>query len=163
MSHGTSRGPYFTPKPHWRDLPPLDAARFERYFAIASEAGCTSISYSDLEAWRDRAAVLPPRPIMFDFDHPNISIHREAWPIMRRLGFTGNLFINTGAMEKAGDRRYMTWSDVAELASAGWGIGSHMHHHIGGDYLAKTHRYAHPRRDGEVRCPSRTPPGDQVS
>jgi peptidoglycan/xylan/chitin deacetylase (PgdA/CDA1 family) len=48
---------------------------------------------------------LPVRPIMLDFDHPNKSIYHEIWPIMQRFGFSGNLFINTAAMEKGGDRR----------------------------------------------------------
>jgi peptidoglycan/xylan/chitin deacetylase (PgdA/CDA1 family) len=152
ISHGTNRGPYFTPKPRWRTFPPLDAARFDRYFGIAAELGCTSISYDDLEAWRDRDTPLPPRPVMFDFDHPNISIYREVWPLMRRLGFTGTLFINTSAMEKIGDRRYMTWNDVAELASAGWGIGSHMHNHMGLDYLARKDPTGALIRDQMERC-----------
>jgi hypothetical protein len=89
MSHGTNRGPYFMPKPRWRDRPPLDAARFDGYLRIAAELGFRSISYDDLAAWRSGDASLPERPIMFDFDHPNRSIGREIWPVMRRHGFTG--------------------------------------------------------------------------
>lgn len=136
MSHGTTRGPHFMPKPRWRELPPLDAARFENYFRIASEMGFESISYDDLEGWRERDGPLPPRPIMFDFDHPNLSIHREVWPIMRRCGFAGTLFINTVAMEKESLGRFMSWDDVRELVADGWGIGSHMHNHIRLDYLS---------------------------
>ncbi len=138
MSHGTTRGRYFMPKPRWRELPPLDAARFELYFRVASEMGFESISYDDLEAWRERDEPLPGRPILFDFDHPNLSIHREVWPIMRRYGFAGTLFINTVAMGKESLGRFMSWDDVRELVADGWGIGSHMHNHIGVDYLAAT-------------------------
>jgi peptidoglycan/xylan/chitin deacetylase (PgdA/CDA1 family) len=137
MSHGTTRGPYFIPKPRWRDLPPLGAKQFERYFAIAAELAFTSISYDELSDWRDNDAPLPEHPIMFDFDHPSLSIHREVWPIMRRFGFKGTLFINTVAMEKESLGRFMSWDDVRELLADGWGIGSHMHHHIGLDYLAR--------------------------
>jgi peptidoglycan/xylan/chitin deacetylase (PgdA/CDA1 family) len=142
MSHGTTRGPYFMPKPRWRDLPPLDAPRFEEYFRVAASMGFQSIKYDDLQAWRERDAPLPDRPVMFDFDHPNLSIHREVWPIMRRYGFRGTLFVNTGAMEKESAatsrrRRFMSWDDIRELMADGWGIGSHMHHHIGLDYLAR--------------------------
>jgi peptidoglycan/xylan/chitin deacetylase (PgdA/CDA1 family) len=152
VSHGSTRGRYFVPKPHWRDLPPLDPARFERYFAIAAELGCTSISYDQLGAWRIQGAALPPNPVMFDFDHPNISIHREVWPLLDRFGFKGNLFINTAAMEKTGDPRYMTWEDLKELACAGWGIGSHMHHHVGLDYLARKDPTGALIRDEMNRC-----------
>ncbi|HEY8171954.1 MAG TPA: polysaccharide deacetylase family protein [Dehalococcoidia bacterium] len=125
------------PKPHWSDLPPLDAGRFERYFQIASEAGCTSISYDDLASWRDGDAALPSHPILFDFDHPNKSIRHEVFPLMQEYGFKGTLFVNTAATEKQGDRRYMTWDEIGDLVAGGWGIGAHMHHHVGLAYLAR--------------------------
>ena len=152
MSHGTTRGPYFMPKPRWRDLPSLGVRQFERYFSIAAELGFTSITYDDLEAWRERDEPLPERPIMFDFDHPNLSIHREVWPIMRRHGFAGTLFINTVAMEKESHGRFMSWDDVRELIADGWGIGSHMHHHIGLDYLAKIDPSGARIREEMERC-----------
>lgn len=125
------------PKPKWREFPPLGVKQFERYFGMAAELGFSSISYDDLEAWRERDESLPARPIMFDFDHPNLSIHREVWPIMRRHGFVGTLFINTVSMEKESLGRFMSWDDVRELIADGWSIGSHMHHHVGLDYLAR--------------------------
>jgi len=137
MSHGTNRGRYFTPSPRWRDRPPLDAGHFRGLLSIASELRFSSISYDDLAAWRSENAPLPGRPIMFDFDHPNRSIYREVWPIMRELGFRGNIFINTAAMEKIGDRRYMEWHHLEDLLGNGWQIGAHMHHHISLAYLAK--------------------------
>ncbi|MEX2247189.1 MAG: polysaccharide deacetylase family protein [Dehalococcoidia bacterium] len=136
MSHGTNRGRYFTPKPRWRDFPPLSIRRFERYLQIAAELGFHSISYDGLASWRQGGA-LPDRPIMFDFDHPNISIHREIFPAMRHAGFTANLFIDTARMEKVDDSRYMTWDDVRELVASGWHIGAHLHNHYNLAYLAK--------------------------
>lgn len=136
MCHGTNRGPFFSPAPRWRQRPPLDAAHFDGLMKIAAELGFQSISYDELAAWRAGDGALPGRPILFDFDHPNTSIYHEIWPVMRGYGFTGNLFLNTAAMEKHGDRRYMTWDDVRDLAGRGWRIGAHMHHHISLAYLA---------------------------
>jgi len=127
MCHGTN----------WRRKPPLDAKHFEGYFQIASELGFRSISYDDLADWRNGNAALPERPIMFDFDHPAKSIRHTIWPIMQRSAFKGNLFINTGPMEKTGDDRWMTWEEIKELMAAGWHIGSHMHTHYNLSYLAK--------------------------
>jgi peptidoglycan/xylan/chitin deacetylase (PgdA/CDA1 family) len=152
MSHGTTRGPYFMPKPRWRDLPPLGVRQFERYFGIAAELGFRSISYDALESWRERDAPLPPRPILLDFDHPNLSIHREVWPIMRRHGFTGTLFINTVSMEKESLGRFMSWDEIRELVADGWSIGSHMHHHIGLDHLAKVDPTGMRIREEMERC-----------
>jgi hypothetical protein len=85
ISHGTNRGRYFTPRPRWREIPPIDAAYFDALIAVAAELQFRSISYDDLAAWRAGAA-LPDRPIMFDFDHPNRCIHREVFPVMRLHG-----------------------------------------------------------------------------
>jgi peptidoglycan/xylan/chitin deacetylase (PgdA/CDA1 family) len=152
MCHGANRGRYFQPSPRWRERPPLTAAHFEGYLRIAAELGAHSISYDDLAAWRFDEKALPERPVMFDFDHPNKSIGRELWPLMQRYGFTGNLFINTGAMEKVGDRRFLTWDDLREIAASGWQIGSHMHHHISLAYLARRDPTGAMIREEMERC-----------
>lgn len=154
MSHGTNRGPYFTPKPRWRDRPPLDAARFEGYLRIAAELGFRSISYDELAAWRAGGTSLPERPIMFDFDHPNRSIGREIWTLMQRHGFSANLFINTAAMEKPNDDRYLTWDELRDIAASGWQIGSHLHHHISLAYLARKDPSGEMIQDEMQRCDS---------
>lgn len=120
----------------WRKNP-LTVDRYAQYFRIAAEMGFTSITYDDLDAWRTGTRALPSHPIMFDIDHPEKSIYYDMWPIMRQYGFKGNLFINTGQMEKLyatgnlelANRNSMTWSELAELAAAGWQIAAHTHSH----------------------------------
>jgi peptidoglycan/xylan/chitin deacetylase (PgdA/CDA1 family) len=124
------------PKPRWREFSPLDVAHFEGLIRIAAELKFTSISYDDLAAWRAGGS-LPERPIMLDFDHPNLSIHREVWPIMRTHGYKGNIFINTVSMEKESRRRFMSWDDLGELLADGWQVGAHLHNHVSLAYLAK--------------------------
>ena len=110
--------------------PPLDAEHFAHYFQIAAEMGFASISYDELAAWKEEKAVIPERPIMFDFDHPTKSIRHEIQPIMQEFGFRGNLFINTGPMEELYSgpmpdfeaREWMTWDEIRELMDAGWHI-----------------------------------------
>ena len=117
--------------------PPLDAEHFANYFQIAAEMGFASISYDELAAWKEEKAVIPERPIMFDFDHPTKSIRHEIQPIMQEFGFRGNLFINTGPMEELYSgpmpdfeaREWMTWDEIRELMDTGWRIGSHTHSH----------------------------------
>lgn len=136
MCHGIVR---------WKREIPLDSERFENYFRIASELGFQSISYSDLEGWRNGTKKLPEHPIMFDFDHPELSIYRKIWPIMARYSYKGNLFVYTNPIEKlyvsrnekADSRTCMNWEEMNELMSSGWNIGSHMHIHYNMAYLAK--------------------------
>lgn len=116
---------------------PMTLDRFETYFRIAAEMGFHSISYDQLEAWMEGRRDLPSRPILFDFDHPEYSLYHEVWPVMKAHGFTGNLFVNTGQMEKLYSdgkqddptRITMTWEELGEMVAGGWQIGAHTHTH----------------------------------
>ena len=112
---------------------PLTAEHFEKLMKIAREMGFSSIDYNDLDGWKNQGENLPPRPIMFDFDHPEKSIYDDILPVLNDLGYRGTLFINTGSIERmhqaplppASRRELMTWDEVAELVESGWCIGGH--------------------------------------
>jgi len=103
---------------------PLTAQHMDLLLQIAAELKFTSISYEDLAAWRSSTRDLPPRPIMFDFDHPVKSMRHGVHEILARYGFRGNLFINTGVMDKD-DPEMMSWDEVRQLIDLGWHIGAH--------------------------------------
>lgn len=115
----------------------LGVNRFDQYFKIASDLGFGSINYSQLEAWLLGGKSLPVKPIVFDFDHPVRSIYTEIFPLMKKYGFIGNIFVNTEPMEEmyldgsfsADDRAYMTWEEIKELINNGWSLGAHTHTH----------------------------------
>src|SRR4051794_15562764 len=116
-----------------RGRAPLTAAHFDGQMHIAHDLGFQSITYDDLAAWRAGQQALPARPIMIDFDHPVRSMRYEVLDTLRRYGFTGNLFINTGPLETMYQaplppdeaREYLTWEELGELMDAGWQIGAH--------------------------------------
>ena len=132
MCHGTDPEDAFTPKKM-----PLDADRFNRYFAIAHELGFESITYNELAAWRSGEGALPPRPIMFDFDHARKNIYHEIAPVMQSYGYTGNLFIFTepvegmyaGGLPPDDERVDLIWEETRSLMEMGWLIGAHTHTH----------------------------------
>ena len=130
----------------------LTPERFTGYFQIASELGFRSISYEQLANWMNGTGNLPERPIMFDFDHPDWSIGRVIWPIMKQFGYTGNLFIYTSPMEKVDDPYCMEWNEIGALLETGWHIGSHMHRHYNLDYLAKKDPSGGLIREELVKC-----------
>ena len=119
--------------------------RYRNYFRIASEMQFTSISYDQLERWQHGKDGLPERPIMFDFDHPMKSIRHEIQPVMKELGFKGNLFIHTAPLEKMYSRKipefdsrlWLTWEEIGELMDDGWTIGAHTHTHPNLSTLSK--------------------------
>jgi peptidoglycan/xylan/chitin deacetylase (PgdA/CDA1 family) len=105
---------------------PLSEVHFNALIQIAKEMEFTSINYDELAAWRDGTGELPERPIMFDFDHPMKSMRYEIYNALKKRGYSGNLFINTGLMEKEGyGTETMTWDEVRELRDLGWHMGAH--------------------------------------
>ena len=118
MCHGTSdSGDYPLPRLHLTTL-----------VGIAAELGFTSIDYDALAAWRDGSGDLPEHPIMFDFDHPAPSMRDGVHRVLSRHGYTGNLFVNTGWMDRTSEgygTTGMRWEEVRELVAAGWHIGAH--------------------------------------
>ena len=134
MCHGIDG---HSPLINGKKQPPLNIENFRNYFRIASEMGFESISYDQLAVWKRGEANLPVRPIMFDFDHPQKSIRHDIQPVMKELGFKGNLFIQTAPMEKMysgempefDERQWMTWQEIGELMDDGWHIGAHTHNH----------------------------------
>lgn len=134
MCHGIDG---FSPMVNGKKKPPLTIEKYRDYFRIASEMQFKSISYDQLALWQNENAGLPEHPIMFDFDHPNKAIRHEIMPVMKKLGYIGNLFIQTAPMEemysaKLPDldvRKWMTWEEIGELMDEGWLIGAHTHTH----------------------------------
>ena len=112
---------------------PLTAEHLDSLVRIASELGFNSINYDDLADWRDGDAALPPRPIMFDFDHPVKSMRYEVREVLDQYGYRGNLFIHTGPLDEMyggplppdEEREFMIWEEIGELMEAGWHIGAH--------------------------------------
>ena len=68
----------------------LDVPRFRQYLAMARDLGFRTISYEQLAAWRAGRAELPPRPFLFDVDHPVASVHRELLPLTEALFVVAN-------------------------------------------------------------------------
>lgn len=112
----------------------LSKEHFNDLVRTASEMGFESINYDDLAAWRSGQGTLPDRPIMFDFDHPMRSMRYEVNDVLAAYGYRGNLFVNTGMLDKVHDRdlyppdsklQIMTWDELRQLKDIGWHIGAH--------------------------------------
>ena len=112
---------------------PLTAEHLERLVKIAAELNFESIDYNHLDQWFREEGELPPRPIMFDFDHPVKSMRYEMHDVLAKFGYSGNLFINTEPLDELYSkpippkdiRDIMTWDEVGQLMESGWHIGAH--------------------------------------
>ena len=128
MCHGIELEGYPPQIPH-----PLRADRLTELMKIAHDMGFESISYDDIDAWRNSDTGLPRRPMLIDFDHPVRSLRHEVLEILDRFGFAANLFIYTRPYDPTYERplnqtpmpEHMTWQEIRELVAAGWRIGAH--------------------------------------
>lgn len=113
---------------HWIETSPIDSryyvtpARFESEIKLLHDWGYTSITTSMLvEAILDGAS-LPPRPIIITFDDAHADNYTNAFPIMKKYGFTGVLYVPYNFI---GTEGYLTVDQIMEMAAAGWEVGSH--------------------------------------
>lgn len=104
----------------------VSAESFEVQMAFLAEAGYQTITIADVVAAIRNGAELPPRPIVLTFDDGNLDTYTEAWPRMRAYGFVGVAYI---VANRVGAEGFVSADQLAELAAAGWEIGSHSRTH----------------------------------
>lgn len=68
---------------------------------------------------------LPPKPIILTFDDGNRDNYTNAFPILKKYGYTATFFIKLNNANKGG----MSWKEMKELQKAGNIIGSHSINH----------------------------------
>src|SRR5258708_785261 len=101
--------------------------RFDDELKLLHNWGYTSITTSMLVAAILQGGLLPPRPIIISFDDGNEDNYTNAFPSMKKYGFTGVLYIVGGYIDQP---NYLTTAQIKEMAAAGWEVGSHsMTHH----------------------------------
>ncbi|MGD0375624.1 MAG: polysaccharide deacetylase family protein [Streptosporangiaceae bacterium] len=117
------------------------AAQLDRLHA----GGFTTLTASALAAALAGGDALPERPVVLTFDDGFADFHSRALPLLRQHGFTATVFVTTGWIADAAARSpasrrpglMLSWSQIAEAASAGVEIGAHSHTHPELDHLAE--------------------------
>jgi peptidoglycan/xylan/chitin deacetylase (PgdA/CDA1 family) len=113
----------------WR-VPP-DA--FEEHLRYLRSAGYRSVTLDQwLSAVRGRGR-LPERPVLLTFDDGYQDFEDDAWPLLRRYGFSATVFLVSGRIggmndwdgDLGGDVPVLTWSSILQLQRQGVVFGSH--------------------------------------
>jgi peptidoglycan/xylan/chitin deacetylase (PgdA/CDA1 family) len=112
---------------------------FRRQMEMLAQRGRTGISLEDAFAHRERDGRFPPGAVVLTFDDGYLSVLSEALPAMQELGFRGTVFVISGLVglnaaaarerNRYIDRDLLGWNHLAELAAAGFEIGSHTVRH----------------------------------
>ncbi|NOY44666.1 MAG: polysaccharide deacetylase family protein [Deltaproteobacteria bacterium] len=104
----------------------LEAFRAE--MAWLREAGYTVVSTRTLEDHLLGGRVLPPRPVVIQFDDGYRSVLENAWPVLQEFGYPATVFLPTRALDR-GYSDFVTWDEVERWAREGMEFGVHGHAH----------------------------------
>jgi len=94
-----------------------------------------TISPDQLMAYLKHGKELPEKPILITFDDGYLDNYTNAYPIMKKYGFTATIFIVTNLVGH--DPRFITWDQVREMQQNGTVFGSHTVNHTSLTSLTK--------------------------
>lgn len=92
---------------------------FERQLAYLADEGYSAVPLDSLSAPRQQS---PGKRVLITFDDGNYSDYSIALPLLKRYGLTATFFVTTG---RVGSDRYLDWTHLKEMSSAGMSIQSH--------------------------------------
>jgi peptidoglycan/xylan/chitin deacetylase (PgdA/CDA1 family) len=80
---------------------------------------------------------LPSRPLLLTFGDGRIDTWTGADSLLRKLGYSAVLFVDTGTVDRGENREYLSWSQLEKMQNSGrWDLqlhaGEHGHSEIGG-------------------------------
>ena len=95
---------------------------FDRQMAYLKENGYHTITPEQLYQHLVNNAELPENPILITFDDGYEDNYQNAYPILKKYGFTGTIFVITGFV---GQKNYLTWEQIKEMKANGMDFQSH--------------------------------------
>jgi peptidoglycan/xylan/chitin deacetylase (PgdA/CDA1 family) len=100
----------------------ISPQNFAAQMDYLAQAGYTTIGFDDLLAYLEQDEPLSPKPVLITFDDGHYTFRTEAWPVLKAHDFRTTLFV---VADYAAYRGYLSWEQIAELASEGVVVGSH--------------------------------------
>jgi len=132
------------PAQAWEHLS-VSPAVFKEQLAYLTGSGCTTMTAGALAALLAEGGRVPPRTVVLTFDDGFEDFHRHAVPALVEHGCTATVFVTTGWVQEAGLQptanrpgRMLSWSQIAEVATAGMEAGAHSCQHPQLDQIPAT-------------------------
>jgi glycosyltransferase involved in cell wall biosynthesis/peptidoglycan/xylan/chitin deacetylase (PgdA/CDA1 family) len=114
--------------------------RFEEQMRFLRRHGFHTVTSADLEQHRRERRPMQGRPVLITFDDGYRDFFDVAWPILRRVGFTAEVFLPTDLVggQAEWDRAHgnpaplMSWEEIGLAYAQGVRFGSHLatHTHV---------------------------------
>lgn len=96
--------------------------KFEKQIAFLSQRGYHSVTLAQLYAFFYSDGRLPEKPIVITFDDGYQDNYTAAFPILKKYGFTANVFVITSNI---GHNNNLSWNQLQNLIDNGWLVESH--------------------------------------
>ena len=124
---------------HYISAPPPGADRYRLDLSVAPEQfeqhlhylatnGFSTVSLFDLLRHLNTGAPLPARPVVLTFDDGYRDNYDNAFPLLKKYGFTGTFFVVSDFVN-SGRPEFLTWEMAREMSEAGMSIESHSRTH----------------------------------
>jgi len=117
----------------------VSPARFERQIRWLAQRGFHGICPTEWLRWRREGKGLPDKPVLITFDDGYADLAEHAFPVLRRYGFGGAVFVvsrqigGTNAWDEArgsGEHRLLSAEQICAWAGKGIEFGSHSRTHV---------------------------------
>ena len=119
--NGREDDPYYQWEVDGPGGPYVRPAEFEQQVRILKEMGYTPITLSDMVKVLREGGELPARPVMFTFDTTEMGQWKNVYPIMKKYGWVGNMFIQANHVDA---KNSMSSEQIQTMLDDGWEIGS---------------------------------------
>ncbi|SDD80786.1 polysaccharide deacetylase family protein [Sporomusa acidovorans] len=110
---------------------------FSRQLHYLRTAGYHTIHLSELQAYNESGAPLPPKPVILTFDDGYEDNYTYALPLLIKYGMKATVFPVAcwvgqpcGWKRKPGNDRLMSWEQIKAWQAAGMAVGAHTVHHV---------------------------------
>lgn len=95
---------------------------FEEQIKYLHDNGYHSITQAQFDAYMTGETELPDKSVMITFDDGYVDNYEYAYPILKKYGMTGTIFVITNLV---GTKGYLTWPQIREMSAGGMEFGSH--------------------------------------
>jgi peptidoglycan/xylan/chitin deacetylase (PgdA/CDA1 family) len=112
----------------WRRDLSVSPKDFEAQLHFLKQEGYETITLNDLTLHLTVGKPLPPKPIILTFDDGYTDAYTQAFPLLKRFGFTGTFFLISEPMDN-GDPDFVSWAEVEEMNAAGMRFEPHSYNH----------------------------------
>lgn len=112
----------------WRSDLSVRPKDFKAQLRYLKQEGYETITLNDLVLHLTVGKPVPPKPIILTFDDAYADAYTQAFPLLKRFGFTGTFFLISEPVD-AGDPNFVSWAEVEEMHAAGMRFEPHSFNH----------------------------------